>query len=413
MKKNRFRPIILAGGSGKRLWPLSTKERPKQFIPLFGEYSLFDLTLQRLNKGSIFKKPIIVTSFDYKKYIEESIERTGVEPELIILEPSSRNTFPAIMYAVLVQHLKNNDETFFITPSDHHIARNREFHNSCLNILELKEREGLMLFGVKPERPSSEYGYILSKDLKQKINPIKRFVEKPSIKEAEQLISEKGVLWNAGIFAFKGSWFLESCKKINPKEVKKVMDILPKDFPKSLFLKPNTKGFAKLRDSSFDKTFTENNNDNYVTVLEAGWADLGSWYALNSLKTDPDSEMTLFKSVIDREEKPWGFYETLMETDKSKVKLLSVLPGQKLSLQKHRHRSETWYVVSGQAKVTKGSQRFSMISGDSVIIEKNEEHRLENISNKELEIIEIQSGTYFGEDDIVRLEDSYGRADLH
>ena len=413
MSKNRFRPIILAGGSGKRLWPLSTTERPKQFIPLFAEYSLFDLTLQRLNKESIFKKPIVVTSADYKKYVEDSIERTGVEPELIILEPSSRNTFPAIMYAVLVQQLKNKDEIFFITPSDHHIARNRDFHNSCTNILELQGKDGLTLFGVKPDRPSSEYGYILSKDLNHTINPIKLFIEKPEIREAEKLMSEKGVLWNAGIFAFTGSWFLESCKKINPKEMNKVVDILPKKFPESLFLKPDTKGFSKLRNSSFDKSFTENNNKNYVTVLEAGWADLGSWYALNSLKTDPDSEMTLFKSAIEREERPWGFFETLMETDKSKVKLLSVNPGQKLSLQKHLHRSETWYVVSGQAKVTKGNQRFSLVSGDSVIIDKNEEHRLENSSNKALEIIEIQSGTYFGEDDIVRIEDSYGRADLH
>ena len=413
MKNNRLRPIILAGGSGKRLWPLSTRERPKQFIPLFAEYSLFDLTLQRLNKESIFKKPIVVTSVDYKKYIEESIERTGVEPELIILEPSSRNTFPAFLYAVLVQQLKNKDEIFFITPSDHHIAKNREFHNSCANVLELKGKDGLMLFGVKPERPSSEYGYILSKNLSHKINPIKLFVEKPEIQEAKELMSEEGVLWNAGIFAFNGSWFLESCKRINPTEMNKVVDILPKGFPESLFLKPDTKGFTKLRNSSFDKSFTENNNDNYVTVLEAGWADLGSWYALNNLKTDPDSEMTLFKSVIEREERPWGFFEILMETDKSKVKLLSVHPGQKLSLQKHRHRSETWYVVSGQARVTKGSQRFSMVSGDSVIIEMNEVHRLENISDKTLEIIEIQSGTYFGEDDIVRIEDSYGRADLH
>ena len=158
----------------------------------------------------------------------------------------------------------------------------------------------------------------------------------------------------------------------------------------------------------------QNNTTNYVIQLKAGWSDLGSWYSLSSLHKNLKNEMTLFPDdSFSREERPWGFFENLMETRTSKVKLLCVFPDQKLSLQRHKYRSETWYVIEGEAKVTKSNERFTLLSGDSIAIEKNEEHRLENLSDKPLEIIEIQTGTYFGEDDIIRIKDSYGRADIH
>ena len=414
MSNQNLRPIVLAGGSGKRLWPLSTKERPKQFIPFFGEYSLFDLTLQRINKASLFKKPIIVTSEDYLSYVEDSITRTGIEPEKLILEPFSKNTFPAISLAVMTTLLKYKDENFIATPSDHYISRNKEFHNSCSIAKNSLDKDGLILLGVKPDNPSPEFGYITSSNLNKKINTVHEFIEKPDSEKAKEIYKKKNILWNAGVFIFKGSWFLDTCKEIDRRNFNEIDNLTPTNYPGSLHFLPNKDKFKKISDLPFDKAFVERNKTNFVTVLDAGWSDLGSWKALSELQRDLSSEMKLFPdSTYYREEKPWGYFETLMETETSKVKLLCVLPNQKLSLQKHKYRSETWYVIRGEAKVTKGQERFSMLSGDSIIIRQNEEHRLENLSNENLEIIEIQTGTYFGEDDIIRIKDSYGRADLH
>jgi len=414
MSKSKLRPIILAGGSGKRLWPLSTKEKPKQFISFFGEYSLFDLTLQRTNKESLFKKPIIVTSEKYIKYVEESLERTGVDPELIILEPESKNTFPAISLAVMLASLKNKNEIFFVAPSDHYISKNKEFYNSCL-IAKNKAEEGvLMLFGVKPEMPSPEYGYILCKNSDVPISEVENFFEKPDINQAKEMLKRNHVSWNAGMFIFNEKWFFNTCKEFNLKGLNEITNLLPEKYPEGLYFSPNIEKFRRLSDIAFDKALVENNNRTLVTQLNAGWTDLGSWISLRNLQSDPETRMTLFSEAYNlRVQKPWGFYETIMEAETSKVKLISVHPGHKLSLQKHKHRSETWYVIHGEAKVTKGNERFSMLTGDSVIINQNEVHRLENLSEEPLEIIEIQTGTYFGEDDIIRIKDVYGRADLH
>jgi len=414
VNKKNLRPVVLAGGSGKRLWPLSTKERPKQFISLFGDFSLFDLTLQRLNKGSLFKKPIIVTSENYLEFVEDSIMRTGVEPEKIILEPFSRNTFPAISLAVMISLLKNKDESFLVTPSDHYISKNKEFHNSCKLAKSNVDKGGLTLFGVKPDRASTEYGYIRAANLEEEVIEIKEFIEKPSSEVVKKILNKPNVLWNAGVFVFNGSWFLKACKEIDKKVFTEIEAIKPTQYPNSLFFRPNKNGFKALSSHPFDTKFVEKNNANYVIPLSVDWSDLGSWVSLSELRKDPESDFTLFsENSFKREKRPWGFFKVLMETDSSKVKLISVSVGHKLSLQKHKYRSETWYIVQGKAKVTKGNERFTMLNGDSIIIHKNEEHRLENASNEPLEIIEIQTGSYFGEDDIIRLKDSYGRAGLH
>jgi mannose-1-phosphate guanylyltransferase len=414
VSKKKLRPIVLAGGSGKRLWPLSTKEKPKQFISLFGDLSLFDLSLQRLNNGSLFKRPIIVTSVDYLEFVEDSIIRTGIEPEKIILEPYSRNTFPAISLAVMISMLKDKEESFLVTPSDHYISKNKQFYTACKLAKSNVEKEGLTLFGVQPDRGSTEYGYIKAKNLDEEINEVEEFLEKPSSAVVKKILNKPNVLWNAGIFTFKGSWFLKACKEINKEIIQNIEDIKPKFYPSSLHFYPSKKKFKELSSCPFDKIFVEKNKKNHVISLSAGWSDLGSWVSLSELQKDPETQFTLFsENSFKREMRPWGFFEVLMETDSSKVKLISVSAGKKLSLQKHKYRSETWYVVQGKAKVTKGNERFTMLNGDSVIIDKNEEHRLENTSKEPLEIIEIQTGTYFGEDDIIRLKDSYGRADLH
>jgi len=412
MKK--LRPILLAGGIGSRLWPLSTEDRPKQFIPIFKEFSLFDLTLQRLNKGSLFKKPIIVTSERYLNQVNESLFRTGIEAETIILEPQSKNTFPAITMAVILALQKNKSENFIALPSDHYISVNKSFYDSCLLARTNVEKGGLILMGITPQHPSKEYGYVLTASSDTKIKPVASFIEKPNLKKSEELIKNPDVYWNAGIFMFNGSWFVDNLRKINNNALEEISVIVRKGYTKSNFFYPNIHLFKKLKKSSFDKAFVEINKLSFMVDLNAGWSDLGSWNSLGALQRDPNSSMTLYsEGSYDRAEKPWGFFETLMETSTSKVKLLYILPGEKLSLQKHKHRSETWYVIHGAAKVTKDNERFSMKTGDSVIIEKEQLHRLENSGDIPLQIIEVQTGSYFGEDDIIRLEDSYGRADLH
>ena len=412
MKK--LRPILLAGGVGSRLWPLSTEERPKQFIPIFKEFSLFDLTLQRLNKGQLFKKPIIVTFERYLEQVNQSLLRTGMEAERIILEPESKNTFPAITMAIILALQKDKSENFIVTPSDHYISINKNFHDCCLLARSNIDKDGLILMGIAPQHPSKEYGYILTNLQDNKIKSVQNFIEKPDLEKSKKLVKNPNVYWNAGIFIFNGSWYESNLNTINSQALKDISQVVIEGTAKSNFFYPNTNLFNKLNKSSFDKEFVEKNRTSFMIELNAGWSDLGSWSALGALQRDPGSSMTLYsEGSCDRTEKPWGYFETLMETDASKVKLLYVLPGQRLSLQKHEHRSETWHVIHGSAKVTKDKKKFAMEMGDSVIIEKNQLHRLENSGEIPLQIIEIQTGSYFGEDDIVRLEDSYGRVELN
>ena len=222
------------------------------------------------------------------------------------------------------------------------------------------------------------------------------------------------IYWNSGIFILNGSWYLNSLNKINSEVLEEITKVVNEGIAKSNCFYPNIDLFKKLKKSSFDKVFVEKNKLSFMVDLNAGWSDLGSWSSLGALQRDPEGMMTLYsEGSYHRVKKPWGFFETLMETSASKVKLLHVLPGERLSLQKHKLRSETWYVIQGNARVTKDNERFTMQTGDSVIIEKNQVHRLENPGDIPLQIIEVQTGDYFGEDDIIRLEDSYGRVDLH
>ena len=412
MKK--LRPILLAGGIGSRLWPLSTEDRPKQFIPIFQEFSLFDLTLQRLNKGKLFKKPLIVTSERYLEQVNESLLRTGIEAERIILEPEAKNTFPAITMAIILALEKDKSENFIVTPSDHYISINKNFHDCCLLARNNLDKEGLILMGIAPQHPSKDFGYISTSSQDSKIKSVESFIEKPNLEESKKLIKNSNVYWNAGIFILNGAWYIGNLNNINSHALEEISKVVKEGFTQSNCFYPNVNLFNKLRKSSFDKVFVEKNKLSFMVELDAGWSDLGSWSALSALQRDPGSDMTLYsEGSYDRAEKPWGYFETLMETSTSKVKLLYVLPGERLSLQKHKHRSETWYVIHGSAKVTRDNEKFTMQTGDSVIIEKNQLHRLENLGDIPLQIIEVQTGSYFGEDDIIRIEDNYGRVDLH
>ena len=414
MSSYKFRPIILAGGSGKRLWPLSTKKRPKQFISLFGDLSLFDLTLQRINNRDLFKKPIIVTSEEYLSLVEESLSKTGLEVERVILEPESKNTFSALALPVLALMKQKTEELYMVLPSDHYIPFNKSFYKTCTNIKNLFKKEALTLLGVLPDNPSTEYGYISIKPSNDELKRVKSFIEKPELDKAKQLVKQPNTFWNSGIFCFEGKWLGEFIKTHKPEMYSLLLDLLPSPEDDQIYFYPDKDKFSRLTDISFDKAIVESNPQNYLVTLDAGWTDLGSWHSLSNLQKKPEHGLTLYTDGdYPRTEKPWGYFEILFETEFSKVKILSVDPGQMLSMQMHRHRSETWYVTQGIAKVTKGDKKLDLYPGENIVIEQREKHRVQNFGNEVLEIIEIQTGTYFGEDDIVRFEDMYGRKDFH
>ena len=414
MKAKRFRPIILAGGSGKRLWPLSTNEKPKQFISLFGDLSLFDLTLQRVNNRDLFKKPIVVTSEKYIEFVEHALSKTGMEVERVFLEPESKNTFAALTLPVLTAIRNKEFERYMVMPSDHYIPFNRSFYESCSNVQNQFKNKALTLFGVKPTNPSTEYGYISTVPSNDNLKTINSFIEKPALENAKLLLKQPYTLWNSGIFCFEGKWLNKSIELRFPHMYSIMMDILSQENLKHLYIYPNKERFSKLEDISFDKAFVESNEKNYVTNLDAGWTDLGSWHSLVKLQKNPEHGLTLnIEGKHPRIEKPWGFFEVLLETEFSKVKILSINPNQMLSMQMHKYRSETWYVTQGKATVTIGNKVVVLFPGESISIDANEKHGVQNFGNEVVEIIEVQSGSYFGEDDIIRFEDIYGRKDFH
>jgi len=400
----KLRPIILAGGIGKRLWPLSTEFRPKQFIPIFKDFSLFDLTLQRIN-NSLFKKPIIVTSERYLKQIQDSFDRINFKPSLIILEPESKNTFAPIIASTILSYKRSEDEKFIAMPTDHYISNHKNFYEACKKTLK-GNKENLLLFGVKPEYPSQEYGYIRKQ--KDKVE----FIEKPIVEIARKLLKQKNVFWNSGIFIFGRDWVLNKSKEIDPINFNKIHEATEKGEKSGNLFYFKDSLFTKIESISFDNAFVEKCNDISMLPLEAGWSDLGSWVSLRAL--EGNQLPSIYEGTLDTKiERPWGFFQILLETATTKLKLIKVMPKQKLSLQKHKYRSERWHVIKGRAKVIRDNEKFTLELGDTIDIEKSQTHSLENVEDIPLEIVEIQTGEYLGEDDIIRLEDIYGRADLH
>ena len=334
----KFRPIVLAGGIGKRLWPLSTESRPKQFIPIFKDLSLFDLTLQRIN-NSLFKKPIIVTSERYLEQVQDSFKRTGLKPSLIILEPESKNTFAPIIASTILSYKELKDDKFIAMPSDHYISNNQNFYGICKKTLKTN-KESLFLLGVKPEYPSQEYGYI--SDQNNKIE----FIEKPSIEIAKKLFKQRNVFWNAGIFIFGKEWMLNKSKDIDALNFSRINEATKEGKRLGNLFYFNDSSFTKIESISFDIGVVEKCNDTSMLPLDAGWTDLGSW---GSLRTLEENQLpSIYKDTLDTKiERPWGFFQILLETSSTKLKLIKVMPKQKLSLQKHKFRSERWHVIKG------------------------------------------------------------------
>ena len=463
-------PIILSGGSGTRLWPLSRKLYPKQFHTLINDKTLFQDTILRLPKG--ISSPLIICNEEHRFIVAEQLRQIELKNNGIILEPNGKNTAPAIALAALNFLNNGEDPILIVLSADHLIEDNKEFIKSLKIAENIAINGKLVALGVKPKNPETGYGYIEA-DISKKNGHYKilSFTEKPNYKAAKHYLKKGNFFWNSGIFIFKASVYLNELKKFEPKifsACKKASLNVSLDLD---FIRPNNEEFNKCPDKSIDYAVMEKTQSGVVVPFNGIWSDIGSWdslwesqkkdennnatygdillsevnnsyiYSSNRLVTvndlsdlivvdTPDALLVSSKKNsqniknivsslknIERSEshnhrkvfRPWGYYDSIDCGKGFQVKRINVNPGAKLSLQKHQKRSEHWVVVRGVAKVTCGNKIFNLKENESTYIPKGKVHRLENLKNTELEIIEIQTGEYLGEDDIVRLEDDYKR----
>jgi len=465
-------PVILSGGSGARLWPLSRKQYPKQYLPLAGDNTMFQETILRLSELDNLTDPIIVCNADHRFLVAEQCQQIDIKNPTILLEPVGRNTAPAIAAAAL-QSLKTSDDAMLLVLSADHVIQDVEAFYQAINIARNQAQEGkLATFGIVPTNANTGYGYIKSsKENDSGAYKVEEFVEKPDLKTAEKYLNQGNYLWNSGMFMFKADTLIDELTIHSPDTVKLVSDAVNNATQDFNFIRLDRQVFESSPSNSIDYALMEKSDNVVVVPLDAGWSDVGSWSALydigvkdssgNVLKGDvtakdttntyiyashhmvttvgvdnlividtPDATFIAsqdkaheVKSIVESIQKkgrdeahsnrkvyrPWGWYDSIESGENFQVKRLHVKPGAKLSLQMHHKRAEHWVVVIGTAKVTNGEQTFTLEKGESTYIPLGVTHGLENATNKPLEIIEVQSGTYLGEDDIVRFEDIYGR----
>ena len=463
-------PVILSGGSGTRLWPLSREQHPKQFIP-FGEDTLFGKTLERAAGLPNLTIPLVVCNEQHRFFASGIVLEKAVTAT-ILLEPMPRNTAPAIALAALAAMDDGNDPVLLVLPSDHSIAPQQAFADAVSVALHGAESGMLVTFGIPPTRPETGYGYIRRGEaFVWGGHKVARFVEKPDLATAETMLQDGGYVWNSGIFLFKASVFLAELARFAPEMEKQVRVIWESRRRDGAFIRFSEDLFADLPSESIDYAVMEKTDKAAVADLAARWNDLGSWSAfyeeadcdtrgnavvgdvvlrnvqnsyvhsshrlvaamdvenvavvetadavlvmnrdatqgvkelLAQLKHAGRTETTTHLTVY----RPWGNYQTLARGEQFQVKRIVVNPSGVLSRQYHHHRAEHWVVVRGTARITNGDKTFLLSEDESTYIPLGVVHRLENPGVLPLELIEVQSGSYLGEDDIVRLEDSYGR----
>lgn len=460
-------PVILSGGAGKRLWPLSRESHPKQFLPLFDGRSLFSLTLERVQAEG-FAAPLVICNSEHRFMAAEQL---GGCDSRIIIEPCSRNTAPAVAMAALAA---DPDDILLVLPSDHLFTDVAAFRSMVTGAQPLAAAGYLVTFGVQPVFPATGYGYIKrAAAVKEAAGGfhVERFVEKPDLATAQQYLASGDYLWNCGVFMFRAGTLLDQMRQHAPA----VMQACERAFATRAtdlgFIRLDAEAFATAPDISIDYAVMEKTDKAVVVACNTAWSDVGSWGSLadsmekdragnvvrgdvllqdtrNStvfseeklvvamgvdglivIETDdailvaPRSESENIKKVVEtlasqqrshvkshrKVYRPWGYYDSIGEGDRHKVKRIMVKPGASLSLQMHHHRAEHWIVVRGTARVVRGDDEFLLTENQSTYIPLGVTHRLENPGTIDLEIIEVQSGPYLGEDDIVRFEDHYGR----
>ena len=466
-------PVILSGGSGTRLWPLSRADYPKQFLPLLNASSLFQESLKRVQHLANAKPPLVISNEEHRFIVAEQARAINIKLSAILLEPFAKNTAPAITLAALYLMATGDPEgVMLVLPSDHMIQNETAFHEAIQVGANVAQQGKLVTFGIVPTSPETGYGYIEAGSLiSEGALTVKEFTEKPDLATAQGYVDSGKHYWNSGIFMFTAKALLQEITKFHPEIVaacEVAFNLKKNDLD---FIRIDANSFKACPSISIDYAVMEKTQSGAVIPLDAGWDDLGSWTSVkNALTTDQHGNtmqgdvisvdaknnythaayrlVTLLgvedllvietadavmvahqdsaqdvKKIVEilksqnREEvganrkvyRPWGDYDQVDRGDKFQVKRITVKPGQKLSLQLHHHRTEHWVVVSGTAKVHIGEDVKMLKENESIFIPKETIHSLENTGPVDLEIIEVQTGDYLGEDDIVRLDDKYGR----
>ena len=465
-------PVVLCGGSGTRLWPLSREAFPKQFLRLSGDNSMLQQTLQRLTGIDALAPALLVCNESSRFIVAEQMREIGLNDARVLLEPMRRNTAPAIATAALQAMQNGEDPVLLVLPSDHVILDAPAFHRAIALARQAAEQGKLLTFGITPTGPETGYGYIRADgDAVGQARPITEFVEKPALALVEQYIASGDYFWNSGMFLFRASRYLEELDKYHPAVVAACREALAKAKSDLDFVRLDHDAYAASPDIAVDYAVMERTSDAATVALDAGWNDIGSWAAVfdvankdasnNSVQGDvllqdcsdclvhgnsrlvtaiglrdtiivetadavlvmdasqAQHTKTLVAQLIKQERpeatmhrevfRPWGSYDSIGNGDRFQVKRITVKPGAKLSLQMHHHRAEHWIVVSGTAQITNGDKEYLLTENQSTYIPLGVVHSLANPGKVPLELIEIQSGSYLGEDDIVRFEDRYGR----
>jgi mannose-1-phosphate guanylyltransferase/mannose-6-phosphate isomerase len=465
-------PVLLSGGVGSRLWPVSREAHPKQFLPLAGELSMLQETLQRTS-GLEETAPIVVCNEEHRFMVAEQLRQVDLRASALILEPQGRNTAPAVALAALQAITADPDALLLVLPADHLIQNVGAFVDAVGVAIPLARQGRLMTFGVVPASPETGYGYIkCGAALESDLYELERFVEKPDAATAQAYLDSGSYLWNSGMFLLRAATYLEQLGQYAPEILACCREAMDKASADLDFVRPDAQAFDECPSDSIDYAVMEKTDAGAVVSLDCGWSDVGAWSALwdvaqrdadgnvckgdvildncsgsyfhsesrlvaatgvenlvvvetadailvadrakvqdvkrivNRLKEQQRPEVSLHRRVY----RPWGSYESLVVSDRFQVKRIVVNPGQTLSLPMHHHRAEHWIVVHGTAEVTCEDKIFMLGEDESTYIPLGHKHRLANPGHIPLELIEVQSGTYLGEDDIVRFEDVYGRS---
>ena len=470
-----IQPVILCGGSGSRLWPVSRQDLPKQFIQLTSEFSMLQETVLNLSGHKNFRPPVMVSNESFQFMIQSQLRELDIEPSALILEPESRNTAAAIALAALTMNAVDPNTCLLVLPSDHVLGDKDRFLDAIDRGYAAAKDGALVTFAMKAERPETGYGYIRQgKPLAgtDECYAVDRFVEKPDAKTAQRFLDEGGYHWNSGMFMFKANRFLEELYRHQPKIFTTAMEALDRGTNDGGIVRPDAEIFAAIENISIDYAVMEHTKHAVMVAADFGWSDVGSWASIadlgsggedgNLIEGDAvlhDCEGTYVRGngrliaaigqrdqiIIDTEDallivpkdraqdvkaiveklnrknrpeavlpavvqRPWGTYEGIHQGARHQVKHIVVEPGEKLSLQYHHHRSEHWTVVAGTAEVTIDGKVRVLEANQSAYIPVGATHRLYNPGDEPMHLIEVQCGGYLGEDDIVRLDDVYGRA---
>ena len=472
----KITPVLMAGGSGTRLWPMSRKSFPKQFAALIGDETLFQASARRLSNGH-FTNPVVMTNSDFRFIVAEQLEQAGIIPGRIVIEPAGRNTAPAILAATLVVAAEDPDGLVLVAPSDHVIPDAAAFADAVAQGVAPAVAGRIVTFGIIPNRPETGYGYLELTTSGGGPQPLARFVEKPDAETAARMVAAGNFLWNAGIFLFSARTMIEAFRCHAPAYLDQVQAAIDKANMDLGFLRLAREPWLAAEDNSIDYAIMEKADNLTVVGFSGRWSDLGGWDAVwrealehapseQGIVTDDhataiDCSNVLLRSDSDdmeivgigltdmivvatsdavlvadksraqdvrqavtalkakrakqaeafpRDHRPWGWFETLALADRFQVKRIVVKPGAALSLQSHVHRSEHWIVVSGTARVTVDETVTLVTENQSIYVPLGAVHRMENPGKVPMVLIEVQTGIYLGEDDIIRYEDVYSRS---